>query len=100
MKVKKESEKFGLKLCIQKTKIMASSHHVVEIDGETRETVANFILGVSKITADGECNHGIKRHLLLGRKAITNVDSIIQRRDHFADKCPYNQNCGFSSSRV
>uniref|UniRef100_A0A4W2BUU6 Reverse transcriptase domain-containing protein n=1 Tax=Bos indicus x Bos taurus TaxID=30522 RepID=A0A4W2BUU6_BOBOX len=82
MKVKKESEKVGLKLNIQKTKIMASSPNTSwEIDGETVETVADFILGGSKITADGECSHEIKRHLLLGRKAMTNLDSIFKRRD-------------------
>ena len=80
--MKEESEKVGFKFNIQKTKIMASGPITsCQIDGETRETVANFILGVSKITADGECNHGIKRHLLLGRKAITNVDSILKSRD-------------------
>ena len=78
MKVKEESEKVGLKLNIQKTKIMASSW---EIDGETVETVTDFILGGSKITADGDCSHEIKRHLLLGRKAITNLDSILKSRD-------------------
>ena len=73
MKVKEESEKVGLKLNIQKTKIMASGPIIsLEIDGETMETVRDFILGGSKITADGECSHEIKRHLLLGRKAMTN----------------------------
>ena len=96
LKVKEESEKVGLKLNIQKLRLWL----LVQTVGETKETVANFILRVSKITADGDCKHGIKRHLILGRKAITNVDSIIQRRDHFANKCPYNQNCGFSSSHV
>ena len=78
----KESEKVGLKLNIQKTKIMASSRITSwEIDGETVETVLDFILGGSKITADGDCSHEIKRHLLLGRKVITNLDSIFKSRD-------------------
>ena len=82
MKVKVESEKFGLKLNIQKTKIMASSPITSwQVDGETVETVADFILGGSKITADGDCSHGIKRHLLLGRKVMTNLDSISKSRD-------------------
>ena len=82
MKVKKEGEKVGLKLNIQKTKIMASGRITSwEIDGETVETVVNFIFLGSKITADGDCNHEIKRHLLLGRKVMTNVDSILKSRD-------------------
>ena len=82
MKVKEESEKTGLKLNIQKTKIMASSPITSwQIDGETMETVRDFILGVSKITADGDCSHEIKRCLLLGRKAMTNLDSIFKSRD-------------------
>ena len=82
MKVKVESEKIGLKFNIQKTKIMASGPITSwEIDGETVETVANFICGGSKITADGDCSHEIKRHLLLGRKVMTNVDSIFKSRD-------------------
>ena len=82
MKVKEESEKAGLKLNIQKTKIMASSPITSwQIDGETVETGRNFILGGSKITSDGDCSHEIKRHLLLGRKVMTNVDSISRRRD-------------------
>ena len=77
MKVKEESEKIGLKLNIQKTKIMASSPTTSwQIDGETVETVADFIFLGSKMTADGDCSHEIKRHLLLGRKAMTNLDSI------------------------
>ena len=80
MKVKKESEKVGLKLNIQKTKIMASGPHL-EIDGETVETVADFILGGSKITVDGDCSHEIKRCLLLGRKFMTNLNSIFKSRD-------------------
>ena len=82
MKVKEESEKVCLKLSVQKTKIMASrpitSWHV---DGETVETLADFIFGGSKITADGDCSHEIKRHLLLGRKVMTNLDSIFKTRD-------------------
>ena len=82
MKVKEESEKVGLKLNIQKTKIMASGPITSwQIDGKTVETVADFIFGGSKITADCDCSHEIKRHLLLGRKAMTNLDSIIKSRD-------------------
>ena len=82
MKVKEESEKVGLKLNLQKTKIMASSPITSwQIDGETMETVRDFISGGSKITADVECSHEIKRHLLLGRKAMTNLDSILKSRD-------------------
>ena len=82
MKVKEESEKVGLKLNIQKSKIMASSPITSwEIDGETVETVADFILGGSKITADGDCSHEIKRHLLLGRKVMSNPNSILKSRD-------------------
>ena len=82
MKVKEESEKVGLKLNIQKTKIMASGPITSwEIDGETVETVADFIFMGSKITADGDCSHEIKRCLLLGRKAMTNPDSILKSRD-------------------
>ena len=82
MKVKKESEKVGLKLNIQKTKIMASSPITSwQIGGETMETVANFIFLGSKITADGACSHEIKRHLLIGRKVMTNLDSIFKSRD-------------------
>ena len=82
MKVKEESEKVGLKLNIQKMKIMASSPITPwQIDGETVEIVADFILGDSKITADGDCSHEIKRRLLLGRKVMTNLDSILKSRD-------------------
>ena len=82
MKVKEESEKVGLKLNIQKPKIMASGSITLwEIDGETVETVSDFIFLGSKITADGECSHEIKRHLLLGRKVITNLDSILKSKD-------------------
>ena len=82
MKVKEDSEKVGLKLNIQKTKIMASGLITSwQIDGETVETVSDFIFGGSKITADGNCSHGIKRHLLLGRKVMTNLDNILKSRD-------------------
>ena len=83
MKVKVETEKIDLKLNIQKTKIMASGPITSwQMDGETVETVANFIFGGSKITADGDCSHEIKRHLLLGRKVMTNLDSILKSRDN------------------
>ena len=82
MKVKEESEKVGLKLSIQKTKIMASDPITSwQIDGETVETVTDFILGGSQITADGDCNHENKRRLLLGRKVMTSLDSILKSRD-------------------
>ena len=82
MKVKEESEKVGLKFNIQKTKIMASGPITSwQTDGEAMETVTDFILGGSKITVDGECSHEIKRHLLLGRKFMTNLDSILKSRD-------------------
>ena len=82
MKVKEESEKVGLKLNVQKTKIMASSPITSwQIDGETVETVADFIFWGSKITTDGDCSHEIKRRLLLGRKVMTNLDSILKSRD-------------------
>ena len=82
MKVKEETEKVGLKFNIQKTKIMASGPITSwQIDGETVEKVSDFILGGSKITADGDCSHEIKRHLLLGRKVMTNPDSILKSRD-------------------
>ena len=100
MKVKEESEKVGLKFNIQKTKIMASGPITSwEIDREIMETVRNFIFLGSKITADGDCNHEIKRRLLLGRKAMTNLDSILKSRD-FAQKGPSSQSYGFSSSHV
>ena len=82
MKVKEESEKVGLKFNVQKTKIMASALITSwQIDGETMETVSDFILGGSKITADGDCSHEMKRHLLLGRKIMTKLDSILKSRD-------------------
>ena len=86
MKANVESEKVGLILNILKTKIMASGPITSwQIDGETVETVSDFILGGSKITADGDCSHEIKRRLLLGRKVMTNLDSIFKSRDYFAD---------------
>ena len=100
MKVKEESEKVGLKLNIQKTKIMTSGPITSwEIDGETVETVSNFIFGGSKITADGDCSHEIKRCLLLGRKVMTNLDSIFKSRD-IVNKGPSSQGYGFSSGHV
>ena len=102
MKVKEESEKVGLKLSIQKTKIMASSPITSwQIDGETIETVTDFIFLGSKMTADGECSHGIKKCLLLGRKAMTNLGSILKKQRHYsANKGLSSQSYGFSSSRV
>ena len=98
MKVKEESEKVGLKLNIKKTKIMASGPITSwDIDGET---VSDFILGGSKITADGDCSHEIKRRLLLGRKVMTNLDSILKSRDYFANKGPSSQGYCFSSGHV
>ena len=101
MKVKEESEKVGLKLNIQKTKIMASGPIISwQIDGETVETMADFIFLGSKITADGDCSHEIKRCLLLGRKVMTNLVNILKSRDCFANKGPSSQGYGFSSSHV
>ena len=101
MKVKEESEKIGLKFSIQKTKIMASGPITSwPIDGETVETVADFILGGSKITADGDCSHEIKRRLLLGRKAMINIDSILKSRHYCANKGSSSQSYGFPSSHV
>ena len=102
MKVKEESEKVGLKLNIQKIKIMASGPITSwQIDEETMETVTDFIFLGSKITADGDCSHEIKRCLLLGRKAMTNLDSMLKsKRHYFADKSPSNQSSGFSNSHV
>ena len=102
MKMKEESEKVGLKLNIQKMKIMASGPITSwEIGRETVETVADFIFGGSKITADGDCSHEIKRRLLLGRKVMTNLDSIFKSRDnYFANKGPSSQGYGFSSGHV
>ena len=102
MKVKEESEKAGLKLNIQKTKIMASGHIRWEIDGETVETVSDFILGGSEITADGDCSHEIKRRSLLGRKVMTNLDSIFKSRDiTLPTKVkPSSEGYGFSCGHV
>ena len=102
MKVKVESEEVGLKLNIQKTKIMASGPIISwEIDGETVETVSDFILGGFKITANGDCSHEIKRRLLLGRKVMTNLDSILKKQRHyFANKDPSSQSYDFPSSHV
>ena len=102
MKVKEESEKVGLKLNIQKTKIMASGPITSwQIDGETVETVADFILGGCKITADGDCSHEIKRHLLLGRKVMIKPRQHIKKQRHyFANKSLSSQGCGFSSGHV
>ena len=99
MKVKEESEQVGLMLNIQKTKIMASGPITSwPIDGETVETVTDFIFLGSKITADGECSHEMKRHLLLGRKAKTNLDSILKSRHYFTNKGPSRQGYGFFQS--
>ena len=102
MKVKKESEKADLKLNIQKTKIMAFGPITSwQIDGETMATVKDFIFLGSKITADGDSSHEIKRCLLLGRKAMTSLDSNIKKQRHyFTDKSPSSQSCGFSSGHV
>ena len=97
MKVKEESEKAGLKLNIQKTHIMASGPITSrQMDGETMETEIDFLLLGSKITADGNCSHEIKRCLLLGRKTMTNLDSILKNRQYFANKGLYSQRYGFS----
>ena len=102
MKVKEESEKAGLKLNIQKTKIVALSTITSwQIDGETVETVTNFIFLGSRITADGDCSHEIKTHLLFGRRGMPNLDSILKKQRHyFANKGPSSQSYGLSSSHV
>ena len=102
MKVKEESAKAGLKLNIQTTKIMASGPITSwQIDGETVETVTDFIFLGSKITADDDCSHEIKRHWLLARKAMTNLDSILKsQRHYFASKGPSSQSYGFPTSHV
>ena len=102
MKVKEESEKVGLKLNIQKTKIMASGPITSwQIDRETVETVTNFIFLGSKITANGDCSHEVKRHLLLGRKVMTNLDSLLKKQRHyFANKVLSSQSYSFSSGNV
>ena len=100
MKVKEESEKVGLKFNIQKTKVMVSGPITLwQIDGETMDIVTDFIFLGSKITANGDCSHEIKRHLLLGRKVMTNLDSIFKSRD-IPDKGPCIESYGFSSSHV
>ena len=100
IKVKEESEKVGSKLNIQKTKIMASCPITSwQIDGETMETVTDF-LGGSKITVDGDCRHEIKRHLPLGRKVATNLDSILKKRHYFANKGLTGHSFDFSRSHV
>ena len=99
-KMKEKSEKFDLKLIIQKTKIMASSPITSwQINEETVETVSDFILGASQITAAGNCSHEIKRHLQLGRKVMTNLDSLLKSRD-IANNGPSSQGYGFSSGHV
>ena len=101
MKVKEESEKAGLKLNIQKTKIMASSPIILwQIDGETMERVTDFNFLGSKITADGYCSHEIKRHLFPGRKAMTNINSVKKAKKSLCQQSPYSQSYGFSSSHV
>ena len=101
MKVKEESKKAGLKLNIQKTKIVVSGPITSwQIDGENVETVSDFIFLGSKINVDGECNHKMKRHLLLVRKAMSSLDSVLKQRYHFANKGPYSQRYGFSRSLV
>ena len=101
MRVKEQSEKAGLKLNIQKTKIIASGPITSwQIDGETMETVRDFIFGGSKITADGDCSYEIKRQLLLGRKAMTNVDSIFKKQTLLYQQRSICQSYGFSSSLV
>ena len=102
MKVKEDSDKAGLKLSIPKTKVMGSGSITSwQIDEETMETVTDFIFWVSKITADGDCSHEIKRHLLLGRKAMTNLDSVLKGRDiTLLTISPYSQSYVFSSSDV
>ena len=101
MKVKVESEKAGLKLNIQKTKIMASGPIISwQMDGETIETVTGFIFLGSKISAGGDCSHEIKRCLPLGRKAMTNLDSVLKSKVYFGYKGPSRQSYGFSRSHV
>ena len=102
MRVKEDSEKLGLKLNIQKTKIMASSPITSwQIEGGKVEAMTNFLFLGSKITVNSDCSHEIKGHLLLGRKAMTNLDCIIKKkRYHVADKDPYSQSYGFSSNHV
>ena len=101
MKVKEESEKSGLKLNMKKTKSMASGPiSSWQIDEETKKTVTDFIFLDSQITADSNCSHKIKRHLLPGRKAMTNLDRVLKSIHYFANKGPYSQSYGFNSSHV
>ena len=101
MKVKEESEKVGLKVNIQKTKIMASGPVISwQIDGETMERMTDFIFLGSKITAAGDCSREVKRHLLLGRQAMTKLDSLLKSSHYFSNKGPTSQSYGFSSSHV
>ena len=101
MKVKEKSEKGGLKLSIQKTKIMPSRPITSwQIKGEKVKAAEDFIFLGSKITVDGDCSHEIKRHLLLGRKAMTNLNSVLKSRHYFANKRPSSPSYGFSSSHV
>ena len=101
MKVKEKSEKVGFKLNIQNTKIMSSGPITSwQIDGETVKTMTDFIFLGSQITADGDCSHEIKRRLLLGRKVMINLDSILKSRHYFANKSPSSQGYGSSSSHV
>ena len=101
MKVKEENERVGLKLNIQKTKIMASGPITSwQKDGETMETVTDFIFLGSKVTADGDCSHETKRCLLLGRKAMTNLDSVLKSRHYFANKVLSSHSYDFPSSHV
>ena len=101
LRAKEESEKGGLKVNIQKTKIMASGPITSwQVDGGTMETVTDFIFSGSKIIADCDCSHEIKRHLFLGRKVMTKLNNILKVRHHFADKGLYSQSYDFSSSHV
>ena len=101
MKVKEQNEKADLKLNIKKTKITSSSPITSrQADGEEMATVTDFILGATKITVNGDCSHKIKRHLLLGRKAMTNLNSILKKKTSFGDKGPYSQRYGFSTCHV
>ena len=101
MKVKEESEKVGLKLNIQKTKIMAFGPITSwQIDGETMETMRDFIFLASKIILDGDCSHEIKTHLFLGRKAMTNIDNVLKSRDITVNRGLYSQSYGFSHGHV
>ena len=99
--MKDRSEKADLKLNTQKNEDHGiQPHHFMEIDGDTMETMTDFIFGGSKITADGDCSHEIKRRLLLGRKVMTNLDSLLKSRHYFVDKSPSSQGYGFPSGHV